>query len=378
MIRARKLLPLAAALLLLAVATDLSAGSQEKLREIQRRIDEVQARLAASKKDKSSLLNDIYALELQAEAAIIELNKTQLLLADAQAKVERTQREETALRVRIRSSQDRVRRILRVLYKMGDLGYVKLFLNISSVDQLFRNYRLIVALMDDKVEEIRRIRQGIVKLQQLQAELQRQVARLADLKAEKAGKLARLKDLKRNKLDMIARINRQRDLNSRLLDELKTESENLTRVLDQKTMDSVADAVDLGPLRGRIAWPLRGTVISSFGRKKSARFDTYTMNTGIEIKPDRSDEIKAVGGGEVIFCDYLKGYGNVIMIQHAGSFHTVYGHCESFLKKPGDRVGTGEVIAMAGDSGSLYGKALYFEIRQNLKPLDPLLWLGKK
>ncbi len=378
MSRKRKLLPLVAALLLLAAAADLGAGSQEKLREIQRRIDEVQARLAASKKEKSSLLNDIYALELQAEAAIIELNKTQLLLVDAQAKVERKQREEAALRARIRSSQDRVRRILRVLYKMGELGYVKLFLNIGSVDQLFRNYRLIVALMDDKVEEIRRIRQGIVMLQRLQAELRKQVARLADLKAEKAGKLARLQGLKRDKLDMIAMINRQRDLNSRLLDELKTESENLTRFLDRKTVAAVPDAVDLGPLRGRLDWPLKGAVISSFGRKKSAKFNTFTMNNGIEIKPESSDEIRAVGGGAVIFGDYFKGYGNLIILQHANNFHTLYGHCDRFLKKPGERVAGGEVIALAGSSGSLYGKALYFEIRQNLKPLDPLLWLGKK
>ncbi|HEX7503201.1 MAG TPA: M23 family metallopeptidase, partial [Acidobacteriota bacterium] len=93
---------------------------------------------------------------------------------------------------------------------------------------------------------------------------------------------------------------------------------------------------------------------------------------------ERSDEIRAVGGGEIIFCDYFKGYGNLLIIQHAGNFHTLYGHCASFLKKLGDRVGTGEVIALAGNSGSLYGKALYFEIRQNLKPLDPLLWLGKR
>lgn len=374
----RKLLPLAAALLLLAVAAGLGASSQEKLREIQRQIDEVQARLAASKKDKSSLLNDIYALELQAEAAVIEMNKTQLLLADAQAKVERTQREETVLRARIRNSQDRVRRILRVLYKMGDLGYVKLFLNIGSVDQLFRNYRLIVALMDDKVKEIRQIRQGIVRLQQLQAELRKQVARLADLRAEKAAKLGRLQGLKRDKLEMIANINRQRDLNSRLLDELKTESENLTRFLDRKTVAASPDALDLGPLRGHLDWPLKGAVISSFGKKKSAKFNTYTMNNGIEIKPEGSDEIRAVGGGEVIYGDYFKGYGNLIILQHANNFHTLYGHCDRFLKKPGERVAGGEVIALAGSSGSLYGKALYFEIRQNLKPLDPLLWLGKK
>jgi septal ring factor EnvC (AmiA/AmiB activator) len=370
--KGRTLIPLAAALLL------LFATSQDKLREINLRIQDIQAKLLASKQDKSSLLNDIYALELQAEAAVIELNKTGLLTSDAQEKIARKQKEEATLQERIGRSRDNVRRILRVLYKMGELGYVKLFLNIGSVDQLFRNYRLIVSLMDDKMVEIREIRQDIAKLQQVRAELQAELGRLEGLRREKAGKLARLQGLKQEKLDMIARINRQRDLNARVLEELKDESENLTRLLDQRTTGQVIDAMDLGQWRGRLAWPLNGTVISSFGKKKSAKFNTFTMNNGIEIKPDHSDDIRAVGSGEVIFCDYLKGYGNVLMIQHAGSFHTLYGHCERFLKKPGERVEANEVIAVAGSTGSLYGKALYFEIRQNLKALDPLLWLGKK
>ena len=261
------------------------------------KIQEISAKLQASKQDKSSILNDIYALELQTETAVIELNRVNLLMDDAQAQIAAKQKEEAALQAKIRYSQDNVRRILRVLYKMGELGYVKLFININSLDQLFRNYRLIVSLMDDKVMEIRAIRVGLAQLQKIKAELQAELDRLAGLKEQKAGKLARLKGLKQEKLDMIARINRQRDLNSRLLDELKIESENLTRILDQKTMASVADAVDLGPLRGKLAWPLGGTVISSFGKKKSAKFNTYTMNNGIEIKPERSDEIRAVGGG---------------------------------------------------------------------------------
>jgi len=367
-----RLIPLAAALLL------LFSASQDKLREINRQIEEIQAKLAASKQDKSSILNDIYGLELQTETLVIELNKVNLLMSEAQAQIARKQKEEEGLRARIRDSQDKVRRILRVLYKMGEMGYVKLFININSLDQLFRNYRLIVSLMDDKVMEIREIRQGVVKLQRVRAELQAQLDRLLRLKDEKAGKLARLRGLRQEKLDMIAKINQQRDLHSRLLEELRNEGENLTRIMDQRTTARVADAVDLGLLRGRLAWPLSGTVISSFGKKKSARFNTYTMNNGIEIKPDRSDDVRAVGGGEIIFSDYLKGYGNVLMIQHAGGFHTLYGHCERFVKKPGERVGTGEVIATAGSSGSLYGKAVYFEIRQNLKPLDPLLWLARK
>ncbi len=323
-------------------------------------------------------MNDIYSLELQTESVVIELNKVSLLMADTRAQIARKQKEEEVLQARIRASQDTVRRILRVLYKMGELGYVKLFINIGDFDQLFRNYRLIVSLMDNRVTAIKEIRLGLEKLQKIKAELQVEFDRQAGLRDEQSRKLARLRGLKQEKLDLIAKINRQRDLNVRLLDELKNEGENLTRFLDQRPALTVIDPVDFKQMQGKLAWPLSGNIISSFGKKKSARFNTYTMNNGIEIKPGPADEIKAVGGGEIIFCDYFKGYGNLLIIQHMGNFHTLYGHCDVFRKKLGDRVQAGEVIALAGNSGSLYGKSLYFEIRQNLKPLDPLRWLSKR
>ncbi|MBE0665649.1 MAG: hypothetical protein E4H23_03725 [Chrysiogenales bacterium] len=368
----KKLIPLFTALLL------VFASSQEKLRVINLKIDEISAKLLACKQDKSSILNDIYALELQTESVVIGLNKVDLLLADTRAQIARKQKEEEHLQAKIRSSQDKVKRILRVLYKIGELGYVKLFINIGNFDQLFRNYRLIVSLMDDRVMAIREIRQGLMKLQEIKAELQVEFDRQNNLRKEQSGKLSRLQGLKQEKLELIAKINRQRDFNVRLLEELKNEGENLTQFLDQRTVADVPDLVDFKLMQGKLAWPLPGNIISSFGKKKSANFNTYTMNNGIEIKPVLSDEIKAIGAGEIIFCDYFKGYGNLLIIQHAGNFHTLYGHCDSFKRKLGERVQVGEVIALAGNSGSLYGKSLYFEIRQNLKPLNPLLWLSKR
>jgi len=354
------------------------SNSQEKLRDINLKIQRIAAQLTAIKQEKTSILNDIYTLELETEAVVIELNKLNLLLADAQDNIDHKQKEEEVLQKKVARSQENVRRILRVLYKMGELGYVKLFINIGNFNQLFRNYRLIVALMDDRVVEMKAIRQGITRLQKIKAELKIEFDRLSGLKNEKAAKLSRLNGLKQNKLAIISKINRQRDFNARLLEELKNEGENLTDFLNQKTGPLTADTVNFALLRGKLAWPLLGNVISSFGKKKSSRFDTYTINNGIEIKPLQSDEIKAVQGGEIIFCDYFKGYGNLLIIQHQGNFHSLYGHCEKFLKNPGDRVSPGEVVALVGNSGSLYGECLYFEIRQNLKPQDPLLWLHKR
>jgi septal ring factor EnvC (AmiA/AmiB activator) len=337
------------------------SSSQEKLRDISLKIQKITVQLTAIKQEKTSILNDIYTLELEMDVAVIELNKFTLLQADAQDTIDRKQKEEAFLRDKVARSQENVRRILRVLYKMGELGYVKLFINIGNLDQLFRNYRLIVALMEDRVIEIKAIRQGISKLQGIKAELKIEFERLSGLKSEKADKLRSLTGLKQNKLDIISRINRQRDFNARLLEELKNEEENLTDFLNQKIGPAAADSVNFGLLRGKLDWPLLGNIISSFGKKRSSRFNTYTFNNGIEIKPLQSDEIKAVHGGEIIFCDYFKGYGNLLIIQHPGNFYSLYGHCEKFLKNPGDRVEPGEAIALAGNSGSLYGKSLYFD-----------------
>lgn len=353
-------------------------SSQEKLRDINSEIQKIAARLAAIRQEKASVLNDIYTVELEMDGAIIELKKINLLLADAQNKIDRKQKEEAVLQAKIARSQENVKRILRVLYKMGELGYVKLFINIGNLDQLFRNYRLILALMEDRVNEIKAIRRGITQLQRIKGELKTELDRLSALKNEKASKLKRMAGLKQNKLAVIASINRQRDVNARLLEELKEEERNLTEFLTQKSAPASAATVVFASLRGKLAWPLQGSIISSFGKKKSTRFDTYTFNNGIKIKPLHSDEIRAVHGGEIIFAEYFKGYGNLLIIQHPGNFYSLYGHCDSFLKKQGDRVGSGDVIALAGSSGSLYGKCLHFEIRQNLKPQDPLSWLEKK
>jgi len=367
-----KIITMLAALLL------LFSNSKEKLIEINLKIKEITTRIASIKTDKSSILNEIYALELETEAVVIELHRLQLLLADTQEQIDRKQMQEAQLQKEILNSRENIKRILRVLYKMGELGYVKLFIHINNLDQLFRNYRLIVSLMDDRLAEIENIRQGISKLRKIKTELKKKYEQFSKLENEMTTKRNRLNELKQNKLDIIAKINRQRDVNLQLLEELKVESENLTRLLNRTTAALQSEPASLAQLRGKLTWPLLGNVISSFGKKKSSRFNTYTFNYGIEIKPTRSDEIKAIHGGEIIFCDHFKGYGNLLIIQHPGNFHSLYGHCEKFIKNQGDRVHPGETIALAGNSGSLHGKCLYFEIRQNLKPQDPLLWLSKR
>ncbi len=120
-------------------------------------------------------------------------------------------------------------------------------------------------------------------------------------------------------------------------------------------------------------------MITSFGLQKHPRFNTITFNNGIEIVPKNNDRtIKAIHAGKVVYADTFQGYGDLIIIDHGLNYFSLYGHCAECLVTKGDWVKEGQPIAIAGDTGSLKGICLYFEIRYKTKALDPLQWLRKR
>jgi len=353
-------------------------ADKEKLAAIMERVRQIEAKLDEIKQQKSSLLNEIYKIELQQETAVVQINRTNLLMADTQEKIKQKNTERAELEKKIARSRENLTIMLRVLYKMGAAGAVKIFVHVSSIDQLFRNYRLITALINLKMGEVKQIKTDIQKLETLKNELLQEAEHYSQLIAEKERKLTKLRSLKQDKLQVIEKTNRDRAAHMNLLDELKHEAEALNKIFVSGELKEGDPAIDFNKLKGTLNWPIAGQVISPFGRMKSARFNTFTINNGIEIRPVQTDEIRAVYGGEIVFSEYFRGYGNLLIIQHSRNFHTLYGHCESFVKQKGERVQQGEVIARVGNSGSLLGTSLYFEVRGNLKPEDPLKWLQKK
>ena len=128
-------------------------------------------------------------------------------------------------------------------------------------------------------------------------------------------------------------------------------------------------------MKGKLLFPVRGSIISKFGRTEHPNLRTFTFQKGIEIKAQSGTEIKSVFKGKVIYADWFKGYGNIIIINHGEHYYSIYAHAEKLLKQVGDIVNNNETIALVGDTNALKGSCLYFEIRHNGIPQDPLLWL---
>lgn len=359
-------------------ADEESASYKKKLADINSQIDTINNKIITLKQEKKSLLNDIYNIELRYEKELIETNKVILQLRNAEEKIYVKEAEKKDLESQIEVSKEKLKKIVRILYKIGANTYLKIFIRVDTIDQLFKNYRLFMSLVRFKSEEIDKLKANILLLNNLRMQLQDEYAKLQGFKQLQEEKMRNIRGLKQEKLNLVKKINADKDDHVQLLEELKYEAARLQEVLSGRKVKSSLKVIDLKKIKGRLSWPLDGKVISSFGKKKSTRFDTYIFDNGIEINPKSSDHVKAVYAGDVVFAEYYKGYGNLIIVQHSRDLHSLYGHCKDFLKKPGDSINTGEEIAIAGDTGSTDGKSLYFEIRLHLKSQDPLEWLKKK
>lgn len=153
-----------------------------------------------------------------------------------------------------------------------------------------------------------------------------------------------------------------------------TAKPNKKRILGER--EPLPPVVDKGfaAQRGRLATPVRGEIVGQFGRHKHPEFNSYTFSNGISIAAPQGSEIRSVFDGQVIFADYFKGYGNMVIIDHGGGYFSLYGHASRISKKVGSQVGRNDVIAGVGDLDSTRGPMLYFELRHQGKPIDPSPW----
>jgi septal ring factor EnvC (AmiA/AmiB activator) len=365
-------------IIFLGVFVVLGAEKDEKLRSLSKQIDEIKTKIELLKKVKGSLLNEIYTIELQYEKVKIESNKIELQLRRTRSKIKIKETEKSKLELEIQNSKSKIKKVIRILYKMGAGAYMKLFLKINSFDQLFYNYRLLISLVDFNLVEIKKVKVKIEKLEKIKNDLELEYLQISKLKKSKDHKLYKIKSFKQEKLKLINKLNQDKTKHLKLLSELKFEAERLNSFMLKKGASKKFFIENIDRLKGRLIWPLDGKVISFFGRKKSKRFNTYTINNGIKIKPFNSAKIRSIYAGEIIFADYHLGYGKLIIIEHSSNFHSLYGHCEKFFKRQGDVVKEGELIALVGDTGSALGKTLHFELRKDIKAQDPIPWLRKK
>jgi septal ring factor EnvC (AmiA/AmiB activator) len=351
------------------IRREIEKGKQEveaftrKESDIIQRLNEVELALNKSRKRTAALKAEIKKLDSQ-------INESTLASAE--------------LRKRIQANEGYVAKRLVAVYKMNWLGKFHLLASADSMHEFIQRRAALERILafDEK------IRRDLVKNQ---AEFK---AVLARLEAHKTRKTARAADYEKQ----IRLMSRERSLRKKLLADIRSQKKLELAAIDALTQSAVEldDRIKLLNTRtngaagnknisrlpfsahkGLLIMPVNGKIINLFGAYKNPKYNITNFRSGIEIKADTGEPIRSVFSGKVLYSSWFKGYGNMIIVDHGKNYYTVYAHLEEAFKAKGDIVETGEVIATVGDTGSMTGTKLYFEVRHHGKPMNPLEWLKK-
>ena len=372
---------------------DLDAAAA-KAADIRNKIKEQTAEVAQYTDQEKEIVDQLNQTDMalhqarQAATAIkAELAAVSAQIAELEKSVHQVQNEID------QSSGYAVKRLVS-LYKLTRLGEANLLASATSFHELMRRQDAIekiisydhqaLAEMIGKKTHLQTLMAGLNQQENakeaLNAQHQAAVEKLAREKSKREELLAEIKNKKTTRLASIKYLKNAAIGLDKTITALRREVASVkkeTSASSREMASAKESTSQFSAYQGLLKMPVDGKVISSYGKYVEPQSGAPSFRNGIEIRSKQGAPVRAVFAGETVFSSWLKGYGNVIIIAHGKDFHTVYAHAEELFRLKGEPVETGEVIATVGDTGSMNGPSLYFEIRHQGKPVDPLEWINK-
>jgi murein hydrolase activator len=365
------------------------AAANRELEGIRKKIDTEKKGLSQLQVKEGSVLESLGKIQSELDMRTEELKRANTKLAAVADELALKESEARSLDRSIVTRTAILNRRAAALYKWHKSGSPLVIFNgnFSLSALLQRRKYLTTALSFD--------RQLLVRLQQEsddQENLRRELtAKKQELDQQQQALSAAKQAVRReaeNKRVLLASLRRQKDTRLKVLREMEAAAARLEKVIEEiskralnKPRESVlpgSPARGLEALRGKMDWPVSGKVIAPFGKFKHPEFAAEVVRKGIDIDAAVGEEIRAVEQGTVVYSDRFAGYGKMVIIDHGERYYTIYGHLSEILKQTGAGVKRGEVIGKAGDSDSLAGPKLYFEMRKDGHSVDPLPWFRKQ
>ncbi len=374
--------PLIAALLLLPPAfadDELAKIKEQELEEVRERISTLKKSMDTAARDRDRLTAELQAAEVaiaEKRLRLKELERERAFTEKRRAELDAaiTEREtELAIEAETLGSQ------LRAAYMSGEQERLRLLLNQQDPAALGRLMRYYDYLNDYRAANIEAVGARIRELLELRSQVAAEQARLDAIADERYSELGQLNAAQEERQALLARLKQKIVDEGREVERLAAEERDLARLIDELTSilsDYPISSEDpFVAHKGRLTWPVAGTLVHDFGQPRAGGQLKWN---GVVLRAQRGREVRSVYHGRVIFADWLAGMGLLVIVDHGDGYLSLYGYNETILKNAGDWVAPGDVIATVGDSGGQQRAALYFEIRQGTRPLNPRQWVTRR
>lgn len=314
------------------------------------------------------------------------LNKARIRVKDLSVEVEsldkkvsRLSQDTETLKQDIDQNQEYAGQRLKALYKMNMIGRLDASGTPTTIFDFFLQQNAMKRVIETDLNVLERQNTDFEKLDTLKTSLEREMESKAALEIELNDQIRMNKKETLKKELILTDIRKKRRLSLAAVESLKEAQIRLDHKIDtlKQGKGSKKAPLSFSNYKGRLKLPVNGKIISTYGPSRSEDHKAFSFQKGIDIKVERGEPVKSVFRGEVMFAQWLKGYGNLLIIDHGDNYYTLYAHVEEIFKQKGESVEKGEVIATAGDTGSIKGMCLHFEVRHHGKPVNPIQWFRK-
>lgn len=370
--------------------------AQDELHELRGRISAMQKKLAAAEETKSEASDALRESEQAISEANRELRDLTRQARDSGAKLASLRKTSQDTKTRMQSQQEMLGRMLRRQYLQGEPDALRLVLARENPNDMARQLHYLAYIARARARLVDGLRRNLAELDRLTREIAEEAEAIARIAKEQATQKKRLENEKRARAQILTKVSRDIRAQQQQIRVMQNNENRLTRLIDQltrlvqqqpqrpqkpgqgskpRTRNDTVPADTGGAfaaMRGTLALPVRGELGGRFG---SPRTDGGITWKGVFIAARSGDDVKAVAGGRVVYADWLRGFGNLLIVDHGDSYMTLYANAEALLKQVGDSIRGGDTIATVGNSGGNVESGLYFEMRHAGKPFDPLTWV---
>jgi len=399
--------------LLTPAFADEKAATQKQLEAARSDVAELKKLLEKLQQDKSGVQKDLRKTETEMGELEKQVEELQKNLKDGEEEIQRLDQEKKKLHDARLEQQRLIGIQARAAYQSGRQEYLKLLLNQQSPEKFSRTLTYYDYLSEARMEQLARFNETLRQLANVEQEIVKQQNQLLEHKSALDTRAERLAQARKERQLALATLNQEYSARDRKLKARQQEQAQLARVLktieatlarqareaeqarqraliaareQQRSSTAAASNPGSGPLvssgssyggpfaqaRGKLPWPVDGRLVARYGTPRGA--DARTKWDGVLIGASAGSQVRAVHGGRVVFADWLRGAGLLVILDHGNGYLSLYGHNQSLLRDAGDVVDAGEPIATVGTSGGQDTPALYFAIRQQGRPSDPAQW----
>ena len=357
--------------------SDEKTTKQQELNQLKARIEKLRRTIEVKENSKSAYSKQLRTIEKKIGHLSEKINRSSHALKDKQQSLDSLKANKQHIQQSINQQNQQLAKQIHAAYTLGQQEQIKLLFSQQNAAQMQRNltyYQYFTRYRLDLIETAQtnylRLSENEIRIQQASKELQNL---LKGLKAQQNT----LKDDHQQRKTILSQLEKELKKQGRNLSDLEENARHLTQLIE--SLSEILTDIPTPPashdpfasLKGKLAWPVKGDVRKLFGHKKPP---SNLRWQGVVIKAPEGNNVRAVSHGRVAFADWLRGMGNLIIIDHGDGYLSLYGHNQSLFKSAGDWVEAGDVVASIGNSGGQSKPGLYFEIRKKGKPLNPARW----